>query len=138
MGEFIHDAAELSISIGRDQTGANPPSLQQHHIVGAHRRPGGHDVELKYSPRETAPAAAAARIQSSNPVPSMKKSRSAARAKTGESASSTRSARRGDRPGPNAVRQAKQRAAMRHAAEPEAAFAMGVNHRLLRQMRIVH
>ena len=45
MGEFIHGAAELSISIRRDQTGANPPSLQQHHIVGAHRRAGGHHVE---------------------------------------------------------------------------------------------
>ena len=59
----------------------------------------------------------------------------AARANTGASAASSMSAHARDRPGPDAVGQAQQRAAMRHAAEAEAAIAVGVDRRRPRQMR---
>ena len=42
-----------------------------------------------------------------------------------------------DRPSPNAIGQAQQRAAMRHAGKAEAALAVGVDDRLARQMRFI-
>ena len=58
-----------------------------------------------------------------------------AAANTGSSVASVISSAPRHRPRPDAVRQAQQRAAMRHAREAEAALAVGLDRHRARQMR---
>ncbi len=136
-GRRFSEKIMLKLKLHRDQTGADAAALHQHDVVGPHSRGGRHDVEGNLRRAETR----AQRLGRDPGLAACAENKEIQFAGSGKNLRQRRCRHRGncrDRPCPDAVRQAKQRAAMRHAGETEAALFMRIDRRLAREMWIVH
>ena len=121
----------------RDQRRRDAPPLADHDVVGADRRTGLHRVQhhVHRAQRLAQRPMAAAR-------PRCRCRRSAYRCHWRRRTRGPAKPRRFpqvfvDRPGPDRIRQAQQRAAMRHVGERKAALAVSLDRRRPRKMRSV-
>ena len=125
------------IGFDRDQAGADPAAFRQQDIIGPHRRAGRPWHRPKCPASRNASRKRSGSAKGSRPPPIRNKSSPSAAVEHRRQASPRQFGDARHRPGPDAVRQAQQRAAMRHAGEAEAAIAIGVDRRRSRQMRCV-
>ena len=121
----------------RDQRRRDAPPLADHDVVGADRRAGLHRIQ--HHPHRAQRLAKRRRRQPDVGAGADDQRIDAVRPRRTRASSDSLSISSGlrDRPGPDRIRQAQQRAAMRHVGEGEAALAVGLDRRRSRKMRSV-
>ena len=133
--EFDVDVIALThLEAGHSQPHPASAAFAQQDIIGLRRSPGRHDIDRN-------PGLAKARTRRGGKRPGVAAGADQKQIKTarlGEHLPQrgfVQLAFTGNWPGPDAVRQTQQRAAMRHAAEAETAIAIRLDRRRARQMR---